>query len=135
VAPLPDGGRALVQPIHVSDVARCLLAALDHPWTEAQTLVIAGPEPLSYRDFLAAVARAAGLRPPPTISIPDGLLRAMVPLLRRLPFLPQVTADEIRRLTEDKAFDTGPMSQILRISPISLEEGLRCTFRSHHANI
>ncbi len=31
IAPLPGGGRSLVQPIHQGDVARCLLAAALHP--------------------------------------------------------------------------------------------------------
>ena len=88
VAPLPGGGRALVQPIHQDDVTRCLLAALDHPWTGPDTLVAAGPEPLPYREFLAAVARAAGLVPPRILSVPVAPLMALASLTRLLPFLP-----------------------------------------------
>ncbi len=128
IAPLPGGGRALVQPIHQDDVTRCLLAALRHPWAGAETLVIAGPEPLPYRNFLAAVARAAGLRPPPVLPVPAAPLRALAPLTRALPFLPRIGADEIRRLTEDKAFDIGPMRRLLGVTPMPLEEGLRRTF-------
>src|SRR5271166_988677 len=47
VLPLPGGGRFLVQPIHQSDVTRAILAALEHPWTEPTTMVIAGPKPVS----------------------------------------------------------------------------------------
>lgn len=128
VAPLPGGGRALVQPIHQDDVTRCLLAALRHPWRRAQTLVIAGPEALPYRDFLAAVARAAGLRPPPVLPVPAGLLRALAPLTRLIPGVPRIHADEIRRLTEDKAFDIGPMRRTLGVTPVPLAEGLARTF-------
>ncbi|WP_369413526.1 SDR family oxidoreductase [Caldovatus aquaticus] len=128
VAPLPGGGRALVQPIHQDDVTRCLLAALRRPWRRAETLVIAGPEPLPYRAFLAAVARAAGLRPPPVLPVPAGLLRALAPLTRLLPGVPRIRPDEIRRLTEDKAFDIGPMRRTLGIAPIPLAEGLARTF-------
>ena len=128
VAPLPGGGRALVQPIHVSDVVRCLLAAIDRRWDGPGTLVVAGPEPLPYRDFLAAVARAAGRRPPPVIPVPAGLLRRLAPLTGLMPFLPRIAPEEIRRLTEDKAFDIGPMRRILRVEPIPLPEGLRLTF-------
>ena len=128
VAPLPGGGRALVQPIHQDDVTRCLLAALAQPWAGAQTLVVAGPEPLPYRDFLAAVARAAVLRPPRILSVPAAPLMALAPLTRLLPFLPRIGADEIRRLTEDKAFDIGPMRRLLGVEPVPLAEGLRRTF-------
>jgi len=127
-APLPNGGRALVQPIHQDDVVRCVLAALDRPWTAPQIVVIAGPEPVAYRDFLRAVAVAAGQRPPPVLSVPAAPLRWLAPLTRLLPGVPRIRADEIRRLTEDKAFDIGPMRCILGLEPIPLTTGLARTF-------
>jgi uncharacterized protein YbjT (DUF2867 family) len=128
VAPLPRGGRALVQPIHQSDVTRCLLAALRREWHEPTTLVIAGPRPLPYRDFLRAVAAAAGLRAPPILPVPAGILVRLLPLLRRLPGLPAVDPGEIRRLAEDKAFDIAPMRALLGVDPIPLDQGLALAF-------
>ena len=52
VMPLPGGGRFLVQPIHQSDVTRCIRAALDRHWDGPAALVIAGPEPLRYADLV-----------------------------------------------------------------------------------
>ena len=128
VAPLPGGGRALVQPIYQDDVTRCLLAALRRPWQRPQAIVVAGPAPIAYRDFLCAVARAAGLSPPMVLPVPALPLRLLAPLTRVLPLVPRIGADEIRRLTEDKAFDIGPMRRELGIAPIALEEGLALTF-------
>lgn len=131
-APLPAGGRALVQPIHQSDVTRCLLAALARDWPGAEAIVIAGPAPMPYRDFLRAVARAAGLAAPPVLPVPALPLRLLAPLTRLIPGLPRIGADEIRRLTEDKAFDTARMRAALGIVPIPLEEGLALTFPAPH---
>lgn len=131
-APLPGGGRALVQPIHQGDVTRSLFAALRRDWDDAATMAIAGPTPMAYRDFLAAVARAAGLRVPPILPIPALPLRLAAPLTRLVPRLPRIGADEIRRLTEDKAFDTGPMRRLLGVVPIPLAEGLALTFPRAH---
>jgi uncharacterized protein YbjT (DUF2867 family) len=128
VAPLPGGGRALVQPIHQDDVTHCLVSAVQHPWTRPETLVIAGPEPLPYREFLGLVAAAAGLRPTPILPVPAAPLRWLALLTRLLPGLPRIGADEIRRLTEDKAFDIGPMRTALGITPMPLADGLRLTF-------
>lgn len=128
VAPLPGGGRALVQPIHQGDVTRCLMAAIRLDWARPQTIVIAGPSPIAYRDFLRAVAAAAGLRVPPILPIPALPLRLLAPLTRIIPGLPGIGGDEIRRLTEDKAFDIGPMRGILGVEPIPLEQGLALTF-------
>jgi nucleoside-diphosphate-sugar epimerase len=129
VVPLPGGGRALVQPIHQDDVTRSILAALDVPWRGPQALVIAGPAPLPYAAFVRAVAAAAGLRPPRIVGVPAGLLMALAPLTAALPFLPAVSAAEIRRLQEDKAFDIGPMSATLGVRPVPLAAGLAALFR------
>jgi uncharacterized protein YbjT (DUF2867 family) len=132
IVPLPGGGKALVQPIHQDDVTRAIIAALDHPWDGPQTLVIAGPTPLPYADFVRAVAAAAGLRRPRIIPVPAGLLMAAASLLRHVPLLPSVRPEEIRRLLEDKAFDVGPMQQTLGIRPIPLQVGLAHTLASQH---
>jgi nucleoside-diphosphate-sugar epimerase len=132
IVPLPGGGTALVQPIHQDDVTHAIRAALNHPWDGPQSLVIAGPAPLPYADFVRAIAAAAGLRRPRIIPVPAGLLMAATALLRNIPRLPPVHAEEIRRLLEDKAFDVRPMQKTLGIEPISLHVGLARTLASQH---
>jgi uncharacterized protein YbjT (DUF2867 family) len=128
IVPLPGGGRALVQPIHQSDVTACLLAALDEPEPDRPAaLVIAGPDPLPYADFVRAVAHAYGLRPPRIIPVPASALTLAAPLTRLLPMLPTIGADEVRRLGEDKAFDIQPMRRRLGVEPITLARGLAMT--------
>ncbi len=127
LVPLPAGGRALVQPIHQSDVTRAILAALAHDWSGPTTLVIAGPRPLPYAEFVRAIAAAAALPPPRVVPIPATVLM-IATLLTRLPFLPTVHAAEIRRLLEDKAFDIAPMRHRLGMEPIGLADGLALTF-------
>jgi nucleoside-diphosphate-sugar epimerase len=128
VVPLPGGGRALVQPIHQADVTRCILAALDRNWPEPETVVIAGPSPLPYADFVRAVAAAAGLKPPRVMPVPAPVLRALAPFTGFLPGIPHIGEDEIRRLTEDKAFDIMPMFNRLGVVPVPLAQGLAATF-------
>jgi len=132
ILPLPAGGRSLVQPIHQSDVTRAILAALDHPWPGPTSLVIAGPEPVSYREFILAVAAASGMARPRMLSVPAGPLIALAALTRFIPGVPTVGGAEIRRLLEDKAFDIGPMRAVLGLTPISLREGLALTFAADH---
>ncbi len=130
LAPLPGGGRALVQPIHQDDLTACILAALDRDWTGPEAIIVAGPRAMPYRDFLDAVARAAGLPPPRVVPIPGWVLMAASPLTRILPRLPTIRAAEIRRLLEDKAFDTTAMRERLGVVGRSLEDGLALTFRA-----
>lgn len=130
--PLPEGGRALVQPIYQGDVTRSIVAALDLAAQGAvqapESLVIAGPEAMPYRDFVQAIARAAGLPRRRILSLPSSLLMAVAPLVARLPKMPAIGRDEIRRLLEDKAFDTEPMRARLGVMSIPFEQGLSRLF-------
>ncbi len=127
LVPLPGGGRALVQPIHQSDVIKAVLAASHAQVGTPEVLTIAGPTAVSYADFVRAVAHAAGLAAPHIVPVPVAVLLALAPLTR-LPFLPRVEAMEIRRLIEDKAFDISPVRLRLGLDPVSLEDGLALTF-------
>lgn len=128
VMPLPGGGKFLVQPIHQTDLTRCIRAALDHTWTGPATLVVAGPEAVRYADFVRAVGVAAGLGKSRIISLPLGILMLGARITRHVSSLPKVEADEIRRLVEDKAFDIGPMRMTLGVEPMPLQKGLALTF-------
>jgi uncharacterized protein YbjT (DUF2867 family) len=128
LVPLPGGGRVLVQPIHEADLVSCVLAALEQAWQGPHTLVVAGPEPVTYADFVRAVAHAAGLPRPRIVPVSVALLIALAPLTGAFPFLPRIQPDEVRRLSEDKAFPIREMIFTLGVRPMPLAEGLRLTF-------
>jgi nucleoside-diphosphate-sugar epimerase len=128
VMPLPGGGRFLVQPIHQSDVIRCVRAALERRWDGPSGLVIAGPEPVRYADFVRAVVRAAGSRTPLILPFPAAPLIVAARLTGHVAALPTVQPEEIRRLMEDKAFDIAPMRAMLAVDPMPLAKGLALTF-------
>ena len=127
VVPLPDGGAAMVQPIHQADVTRAIMAALAREWDGPHSLVIAGPAQLTYADFVRAVAGAAGLPSPRIIGVPGALLIA-ASALTRLPGIPRVHPDELRRLMENKGFDVLPMQEALGFTGMPLPQGLAQTF-------
>jgi uncharacterized protein YbjT (DUF2867 family) len=126
--PLPNGGQALTQPIHHSDVTRSLLAALDQAWPEPESLVLAGPSPMPRHALLAAIAQAAHIRAPRILALPPGLLAALADFFPHLPPLPPVTADDIRRAAENQAFDIMPMFNRLGVVPRPLSQGLASAF-------
>jgi nucleoside-diphosphate-sugar epimerase len=126
--PLPGGGRALVQPIYQDDVTAAIRAALTVAWDGPCSLVIAGPSPVSYGDFVRMIAAAAGLPRPRIMPVAAAPLLLAAAATRLLPGIPTIHAAEIRRLMEDKAFDIAAMRQILGIDPLALAEGLARTF-------
>ena len=125
--PLPGGGKSLVQPIHHSDVTRCIRAALDRHWPLAESIVIAGPDPVPYYELIQAIARAADLPQPRIMPLSLRIMRALSPLTV-LPGIPRIRKDELQRLTEDKAFSIAAMQRLLGVNPIPLAEGLALTF-------
>ena len=129
LVPLPGGGRNLVQPIHQEDVTRAIRAALAVAWDGPHALVIAGPAPMTYAEFVRQVATASGLKRPRIVPVPAVLLILAGSLGIRVPGTPKVSREEIRRLLEDKAFDIAPMIETLGVRPMPFPEGLARTFQ------
>lgn len=127
VIPLPDGGKVMLQPIHVEDVAACIDAALQRDEAVGEPIVIAGPDRISYRELVLAIGSAIG-RQPLILPVPGMLLEVAALLTSALPFLPRIRRDEVRRLTEDKTFPIDDMIRRLAVTPMPLAEGLRRTF-------
>lgn len=127
VVPLPQGGRALVQPVYVGDLAACLESALFRPEAVGAPIVVGGKDVVSYRGLVEAVARAIGRRVR-IVSVPAAALMAAAPLTRLLPQFPKIAVPEVRRLLEDKSFDISDMRRRLGVEPIALEDMLARTF-------
>jgi uncharacterized protein YbjT (DUF2867 family) len=124
VIPLPNGGRGLLQPLFVDDMVDALAAAVELPAALGASIVVAGPEPISYADMVRACARAVG-RGVTIVPVPALLLGGAARLATLLGLRPPFDAAEIRRATEDKSFDIDAMRKRLGVSPRAFEDGLR----------
>jgi uncharacterized protein YbjT (DUF2867 family) len=120
VLPLP-GTAGRVQPIHIDDVAAALVAALLRPNAPGAPIVIAGPEPMTYRDMVRSIATARRLKlillpvPPALVELAVGLIGRIEPLRER--------AASLRRLLEDKSFDISDMRERLGVTPRDFAPG------------
>lgn len=121
--PLPQGGRALIQPIYVDDVAACIEAALFRSEALGSAIVAAGLAAIPYRDFIVMIARAIGRRVR-IVNVPAGLLAAAAIATRFVPGVPRIAPAEVQRLLEDKAFDIGDMRRRLAVEPRDIAETL-----------
>ena len=121
--PLPGGGQRLQQPVHVDDLAAALVTAVIAPAAIHRTYDLAGPEPLTLREVVVQAA-AAMQRPPRLVAVPLRPTVAAVRLYERLVPSPRLRAEQIERLTEDKAFDIGPARRDLGFAPRSFAEGI-----------
>lgn len=127
VLPLPNRGRALVQPVFVGDVARAAEAALSAEGCEGRSIVVAGPEPLSYASLVAACGAFARRRVL-VLPMPVAIMRLAAAVTRILPGVPAVDDAVVLRTTEDRAFDIAALRTILGIEPLPLAQGLAAAY-------
>ncbi|MDH3235723.1 MAG: NAD(P)H-binding protein [Alphaproteobacteria bacterium] len=121
--PLPAGGRATIQPIFIDDLIEAFIGALTRAEALGNPVVVGGPEPIAYRDFVVACAHALGRRAL-IIPLPVGLIAALGSLARAVGLRAAPSRAELLRMTEDKAFDVTPMRERLGVTPRSFEDGL-----------
>jgi nucleoside-diphosphate-sugar epimerase len=122
--PLPAGGRATIQPIFIDDLIEAFIGALTRTEALGDPIVVGGPEPIAYRDFVATCARALGRRAF-VIPLPVGLIAPLGSLARAFGLRAAPTRAELLRMTEDKAFDVAPMRERLGVVPRPFEDGLK----------
>ncbi|GAB4310727.1 MAG: NAD(P)H-binding protein [Candidatus Sumerlaeia bacterium] len=121
---LPGGGRNLVQPVFVGDLAETVVAVVSLSTSFRRAYTLAGPEPMSYRTMLQQIAAALGRRII-LVPVPIGPAVAAALAAQTLGLPWPATPDQIRRLGEDKAFDISQARRDLGFSPRSFQEGLR----------
>jgi nucleoside-diphosphate-sugar epimerase len=122
--PLPAGGRATIQPIFIDDLIEAFVGALTRDEAPGEPIVVGGPKPIAYRDFVAACARAVGRRAV-ILPLPVGLIATLAAAARAVGVRGAPTRAELLRMTEGKAFDVAPMRTRLGVIPRSFEDGLK----------
>jgi nucleoside-diphosphate-sugar epimerase len=126
VLPLPDGRRRLVQPVHVDDVAACIVAAARRAWSGASAIPIAGPEPMPWREMVRACMRALQRRRL-LVPVPLGLAIRILDLIQLAGLKSPIDADVLRRFREDVILPTDAMRTELGVTPRAFEVGLAQT--------
>jgi uncharacterized protein YbjT (DUF2867 family) len=86
VLPFPEGGRMLVQPVHIGDVVQGIVRLVEAPPEPVATLAFAGPRPLQLREYLAELRQALGEHGRQwVVPVPVSLFRAGAAVAGRLP--------------------------------------------------
>ncbi len=94
--PILGNGTFLFQPVSVDDVSQTIVQSLTKPETIGNIYEIGGPETLSYRELVSAIAHAMGSKKP-EIKIPLWLMTSLARLFSPFSWFP-ITADQIAML-------------------------------------
>jgi len=119
VLPLIGGGRSLLQPVFVGDVAEAVARAVDGEVTGGRVYELGGPEVLSFRACLERLAEATGRRRL-LLPVPFGLASLAARLTGWLPGAP-LQADQVELLKIDNVVSSQAMSEGRTLSGLGIE--------------
>jgi len=97
--PVIGGGRNLMQPVYVGDVADAVVKALATDKVDDQIFELGGPSVYSFKELMAMTCQAVG-RSRALVSVPFALMHVPATFLQLLPN-PPVTRDQLYLLEND----------------------------------
>ncbi len=111
----PGDGQVRMSPVHVDDVAAAFAAALEDASLTGRTLVLAGPEILTWSEMLERIGRAVGRRKI-VLPMPVGLMGIAAGVLDRFEFFP-VTRDQLTMLVQGNTGSPDAVREIIGREP------------------
>lgn len=121
IFPVFGPGTALMQPVHVEDLADGIVAAVERQAVGEYNL--AGPDAIPYNQVLQDVAEALGKKVR-LLHINHAAAARVVKVLERIPGFP-IRHEQVMRLLEDKAFDISQAVESLDYRPRPFREGIQ----------
>ena len=119
ILPLPGGGKARFQPVHVKDLARCISSCLSHDVSIGKCYNVPGGSSHSLEEIVRIIS---GLLRKRVVTVPIPLAPAL--LAARILRL-RIDPEQIERLREDKTFSYEKAGADLGYAPMTFEDGLR----------
>ncbi len=123
---LIDGGKQLMQPVHVSDITATIIQCLEADSVVQLTLPLVGPEAISFKHLLQQLRQRLGKNPAPSFSLSGELAQRSVFIGKWLGE-PTFNAENIAMLRRGNAADANPIKQFLGHPTKSLQKQLLLT--------
>lgn len=120
--PILGTGKNRFQFLYVEDLVQVIKASFQHGIYG--TYVVAGPESISYNEFMGKLLRILGLTKP--------IFRVPIPILKPLSYVlelffrsPPLTHSQLENLRKDRNYAIDETTKLFDYSPTPLEDGLR----------
>ena len=117
VYPLPGGGRARFQPVHVDDVARAVATALERSDTVDRSYALGGPAQLSLRQMTERILVAMEAKRL-LVPLPTAVLRPLIAIAQRVLPSPPVTTGLLDLLAIDNVVEGNALRADFGLVPI-----------------
>jgi len=126
--PVIGTGTCKLSPVFIDDVVSAIASSIFNKELENETIVLAGPEELTYDDLVDRVAAYFGVKRL-KLHLPAGLIRFGITVMPKLG-MNILVPDQISRLLCNKSFKIDLAKEKLDYSPRVLEEGIKNTTAS-----
>jgi len=123
--PVIGAGTYKLSPVFINDVVPAMALAIFNDELENKTIILAGPEELTYDDLVDRIATYFGVKRF-KLYLPEGLIRLGIMIISKLG-INFVVPDQIPRLLCNKSFRIDLAKEKLGYSPRILEEGIKNT--------
>ena len=127
--PVIGTGTCKLSPVFIEDVVSAIASSIFNKELENETIVLAGPEELTYDDLVDRVAAYFGVKRF-KLHLPAGLIRFGMTVMPKLG-INILVPDQISRLLCNKSFNINLAKEKLDYSPRVLEEGIKNTTASN----
>lgn len=111
----PGEGKILMSPVHILDVAKAFMHALNESSTIGKIYSLGGPEVLSWQEMIQRIAAAVG-RKKRILPMPVQAMKIGATLMDWLPSFP-VTRDQLTMLTEGNTADPAQIQSLIGQAP------------------
>ena len=113
----PVNGAILMSPVHIEDVGRAFVNALNDTSTVGESYDLGGPDILSWTEMIRRVAAATG-REKWIIPLPISIMKLAAILFDWLPFFP-ATRDQLTMLAEGNTADPEVIKSLIGNPPMA----------------
>ncbi|WP_199899220.1 hypothetical protein [Sneathiella glossodoripedis] len=100
VLPLLEGGKNLMQPVFVEDLAEAIVKIINTPEAQGKVYEFGGPEQLSLAEIIGRITNVTK-RKVFILPLPEGLMKIAGFVLGLLPGAPMLTIDQVKLLKSD----------------------------------
>lgn len=109
-------GQFLFSPIHVTDVAKIFVKALDHPGTSRKVFELGGPDIISWNQILTTICKAWGKKKW-RVPVPAWGIKMVASIFDRFSWFP-VSKDQITMLMEGSYCKSNLIQEIFKVELI-----------------
>lgn len=123
VTPVPGDGQVRVQPIHVDDLVRAVVLAVERDDLHDVMIDVGGAEAITFDHMLDVLARRLGKRQAQKLHVPWGTMKlaaAVTDALGRGP----ISSEELGMLRRGSFTDIQPFVERFGFTPVAFEAGL-----------